>query len=310
MRATWHGDLPKNIGNNGRIVDHAADFCQRCQIGEKRRTRVAKMETRAAEYSPHTQRREPTPPVPSTDIALAEHAAVIRALGKRVVGDIIEIGRRLTEAKKLAGHGGWLPWLDREFGWTDDTALNFMRCNDLAKNRNFRDLSLPVSGLYLLAAPNTTEEAREAVIERAKNGEALSVKDVQRMIDEARRDSADALREQIAALNAEAAQREKDIRAEYAGKVVIDPFPSMTSPCSARAVASSRTSSGIAGAESNSSACVVIFKSADSANLPKRSAMRTNTRAVRSDHPNSLAIQGSHSPCGSRSRTSMSRCPI
>ena len=59
--------------------------------------------------------REPISLVPQTHIALAEHAAVIRALGKRVVGDIIEIGRRLTEAKRLAGHGGWLPWLD----WRD-----------------------------------------------------------------------------------------------------------------------------------------------------------------------------------------------
>jgi hypothetical protein len=94
------------------------------------------------------------------EIALAEHAAVIRALGKRVVGDIIEIGRRLSESKKLCGHGNWLPWLEREFGWGDDTALNYMRCADLAISRNFRDLSIPVSGLYLLAAPSTPEEAR------------------------------------------------------------------------------------------------------------------------------------------------------
>ena len=97
------------------------------------------------------------------------------------------IGRRLTDAKAIAGHDNWLPWLERDFGWADDTALNFIRCHDLAKNRNFRDLALPVSGLYMLAAPSTLEEAREAVIERAKNGEALSVKDVHRLIEDARK---------------------------------------------------------------------------------------------------------------------------
>ena len=44
-------------------------------------------------------------------------------------------------------------------------------------------MNLPVSGLYLLAAPNTPEEARDAVIERGQNGEALSLKEVQRMIE-------------------------------------------------------------------------------------------------------------------------------
>src|SRR6516162_10267219 len=37
--------------------------------------------------------------------------------------------------------------------WTDDTALNFMRCHELAKSANFADLSpAGVSGLDPLAA--------------------------------------------------------------------------------------------------------------------------------------------------------------
>ena len=48
----------------------------------------------------------------------AQHAEAIRVLGRQRVANVIEIGRRLTEAKALAGHGGWLPWLEREFGWT------------------------------------------------------------------------------------------------------------------------------------------------------------------------------------------------
>ena len=56
--------------------------------------------------------------IPS-NAALSEHVAAIRQISKRALGDIIEVGRRLSECKKIVGHGDWLPWLDREFGWTD-----------------------------------------------------------------------------------------------------------------------------------------------------------------------------------------------
>jgi Protein of unknown function (DUF3102) len=89
------------------------------------------------------------------EIILAEHAEAIRVLGRRVIGDVIEIGRRLTDAKERCGHGKWLPWLKREFGWSEDSALRFMQVAEFAKNRSLRDLEIPVSGLYLLAAPST-----------------------------------------------------------------------------------------------------------------------------------------------------------
>jgi hypothetical protein len=144
----------------------------------------------------------------TTETILAQNAEVIRALGKRVIADVIEIGRRLSESKALCGHGNWLPWLEREFGWGDDTALNFMRCHQLAESRNFRDLSLPISGLYLLAAPSTPEQAQQQVIERAESGEHLSVADVKKLIVEARDKQAMETAELLAA-------REAKIRAEY-----------------------------------------------------------------------------------------------
>ena len=39
------------------------------------------------------------------DDVLAERAAEIRRLGKCVIADIIEIGRRLTECQGIVGHG-------------------------------------------------------------------------------------------------------------------------------------------------------------------------------------------------------------
>jgi hypothetical protein len=67
---------------------------------------------------------------------LDEDAAAIKALGKRVVGDLIEIGRRLTRDKDICGHGHWLPWLDREFGWSDKTAEK--STSSAANSKTFR----------------------------------------------------------------------------------------------------------------------------------------------------------------------------
>ena len=96
---------------------------------------------------------------------------------------MIEIGRRLVDCKAKVGHGGWLPWLESEFGWTDKTAENFINVHKLAgKFENISNLDIPISGLYLLAAP-AADEVRDAVIARAEAGEAMSVEDIRRAID-------------------------------------------------------------------------------------------------------------------------------
>jgi hypothetical protein len=113
---------------------------------------------------------------------LAEHTSAIRALLTRTVKDVAEIGRRLTEVRKIVGHGNWLPWLDREFGWTDQTARNFMRIHELAANsKTVLDLAVPISTLYTLAAPSTSEEVRAAALKRAAAGEMVSAHEVRRL---------------------------------------------------------------------------------------------------------------------------------
>jgi hypothetical protein len=105
-----------------------------------------------------------------------------RRCRKRAVADIIEIGRRLTEAKAIAGHGGWLPWLEREFGWTYRTAVNFMRVAELSKSETVSDLSVDMAGLYRLAAPSTPAEVVEAVAEGSARGETFTHQQVETMI--------------------------------------------------------------------------------------------------------------------------------
>lgn len=118
---------------------------------------------------------------------LAEHAEAIRALGKRAIADVVEIGRHLIKAKDLCGHGNWSSWLDTEFGWKESTALRLMHVSNLAgKSVNLADLNLPISTLYLLAAPSTPQQAIASVAERSSRGERLTTADVKQAVAEAK----------------------------------------------------------------------------------------------------------------------------
>jgi hypothetical protein len=121
---------------------------------------------------------------------LRAHAREIQKLGRRAVRDVVEIGRRLSDAKRRVGHGKFLTWIAAEFGWSERSAENFMRLHELSlKSANFADLDLPLSALYLLAAPSTPDTALVAVAARAGKGNGLSVAEVKDIIINARRNS-------------------------------------------------------------------------------------------------------------------------
>jgi len=110
--------------------------------------------------------------------ALARHAKAIRELRRRTARDIIKIGKHLTDARDICGHGNWRPWLQREFGWSESTALNFMRVAELSKAQRVTDLDLPLRSLYLVAAPSTPEAVRREVIGQAEAGEPPSYDEI------------------------------------------------------------------------------------------------------------------------------------
>jgi len=107
-----------------------------------------------------------------TDPALTEHAAAIRQLGKRVVADVIEIGRRLAECRTiLKEDGNWRAWLDSELRLSPQTAGRFIQVHELSRGcSKLEHCNLPVSALYLLAAPSTPVEARNEIVRRQSNG--------------------------------------------------------------------------------------------------------------------------------------------
>ena len=126
-----------------------------------------------------------TPITAAQQGVIDQHAEAIRILGKRTVHDIIEIGRRLAEVKKQIGRGSFLPWIEREFGWSEDTAERFIALHALQRQLpQVAELNLPFSGLYALASPSTPLEAVKAVVVRAEDGERVSVAEVKATIQE------------------------------------------------------------------------------------------------------------------------------
>jgi Protein of unknown function (DUF3102) len=125
-------------------------------------------------------------PHSADDLALREHAEAIRDLGRRTIDQIVEIGQRLTECKRIIAHGGWQFWLAREFRWDERTALNYMRVFEMSKSETVSDLRMPVGSLYLLAAPSTPKEVCDEIIARSKAGEMMSVAIVKKVITERR----------------------------------------------------------------------------------------------------------------------------
>lgn len=112
---------------------------------------------------------------------LTEHAEKIRALGRRAQQDILEIGRLLTEAKALCAHGEWLPWLQKEFAWSEATACRFMRIHAFAsefKSGTLPDLSLSLSTLDELSRRRTPPEVVTQIIAKAERGERVTASEV------------------------------------------------------------------------------------------------------------------------------------
>lgn len=54
-------------------------------------------------------------------------AAEIRALTASMLSNVIEIGRRMCEAKELLPHGAFGQWIEENTGYSRSTATNFMR---------------------------------------------------------------------------------------------------------------------------------------------------------------------------------------
>lgn len=154
-------------------------------------------------------------------------AAEIRTFTSAMLNNIIEIGRRMVEAKEMLPYGAFGDWIREKTGYSSSTANNFMRLYEeygaeqgslfgaeVEDFQTFGKLSY-TKALALLAVP---AEEREEFVE-SHDVEAMSTRELQQAIKE--RDAAkDALAEAREELHDTAEMLDKQMDEYHALQVV------------------------------------------------------------------------------------------
>lgn len=128
------------------------------------------------------------------DLALIE--GEILFYKRQAGGAIIEIGRRLIEAKRQLEHGEWLPWLREKVDLSERSAQNFMRlAKEYSKSAEIADLGAS-KALALLALPPQERERFasekhdvDGVEKTASEMTAREIKEAIAQRDQARQDA-------------------------------------------------------------------------------------------------------------------------
>jgi Protein of unknown function (DUF3102) len=108
---------------------------------------------------------------------LRDIACQIKALEKRTIANVIEIGRLLEEASKCE-HGEYMAWLKTNFSWSHDTSIRYRdvyAASQIPQIADFATLDISISALYRAAVCLTDDDpdyqaAGRAIIEAAKHG--------------------------------------------------------------------------------------------------------------------------------------------
>ena len=108
---------------------------------------------------------------------------------KRQAGSaILEIGKRLVEAKEQLSHGEWLPWLEEKVSFSERSAQQYMRLwKEYGKSALSADLTIS-KALVLLALPESEREdftgEKHIVNGQEKTVSDMTVKELEKAIAE------------------------------------------------------------------------------------------------------------------------------
>ena len=155
-------------------------------------------------------------------VVTAEIKELKRQAQSMAIAYVIEIGRRLVEAKAVLPHGEWSTWLSEEVDFSQSTANNYMKIFEeygsdqltlfgaVANSQLIANLSY-AKALKLLAVP---ADERESFAEKV-DAENISVKELDAAIKakKAAEERAAELEEKVAELE-EASEREKAAKKE------------------------------------------------------------------------------------------------
>lgn len=116
--------------------------------------------------------------------ALKADATAIRKSLIQAAGALMDIGERLERWRDVLPHGAWLPWVLTETGmsdqWARDAINVFRRFRDKWTVLEDLDIALPQTALIRLST--APEAAIEDVIDRVREGERLTVADVDAVV--------------------------------------------------------------------------------------------------------------------------------
>lgn len=126
---------------------------------------------------------------------------------------ILEIGKRLAEAKSQLSHGEWLPWLEEKVEFSERSAQQYIRLwKEYGKSATVADLGVR-KALVLLALPESEREefaAEKHVVDGAeKTARDMTAKELEEAVRQRK----------IAELKADSVQRELDRQKEFAAQV-------------------------------------------------------------------------------------------
>lgn len=115
-----------------------------------------------------------------TEFNIEKTTAEILMLKDQTAQNIIEIGKRLIEAKNNLPHGEYLSWLENKVDFSDRTARNFMKVANTFENWQ------PVANLgtrKLLELAGLDEEDRQEVMKENKV-EDMTTRELERVVKE------------------------------------------------------------------------------------------------------------------------------
>lgn len=89
---------------------------------------------------------------------LADKAKAINHLKDQIAGNVVEIGRHLSEAREMCEHGEWSKWVESECDFKDSQARQYIRIFQRFGNTQI-GTRIPISKLKLLAQlPDDTDQ--------------------------------------------------------------------------------------------------------------------------------------------------------
>nr|DAG39427.1 MAG TPA: Protein of unknown function (DUF3102) [Caudoviricetes sp.] len=101
---------------------------------------------------------------------------------------ILEIGKRLVEAKEQLSHGEWLPWLEKKVEFSERSAQQYIRLwREYGKSATVADLGVR-KALVLLALPDTERDSfageKHEVNGEEKTAAEMTVKELEKAVAE------------------------------------------------------------------------------------------------------------------------------